>query len=219
MDYIKLIIFLFMNFSIIIILTLVVMINRKKSASASQKSKPVSQSDSYLENIIGLIILAAFPFFMFTIPILRDLPYLLTQNYAEAAGEIRICDKNRIVVTITNENHETKNIEISGDYDLDPETSIVVEYLPHMDLRVGWYILNPETLTKERPEPRKMALIDNEAFLWAMGLGIPAIISFFGIFFIDRMKNMPVRFRKICIYLMMAASLVSLLSVLRLSML
>ena len=150
---------------------------------------------------------------------IRDVPYLLTQNYAEANGEIIRCNEKSIVATITNENQEKKNIEILGDYDLTPDTTIVVEYLPHMDLRVGWYILNPETMIKERPGSDKTALIDNEAFLLSMGLGIPAISFFLFIIFINKIKKMPVKTKQIILYIIKAAGIVAFLSILRLSQL
>ena len=106
-----------------------------------------------------------------------------------------------------------------GDYDLTPDTTIVVEYLPHMDSRVGWYILNPETMIKERPGSDKTALIDNEAFLLSMGLGIPAISFFLFIIFINKIKKMPVKTKQIILYIIKAAGIVAFLSILRLSQL
>ena len=219
MDYIKLIIFLFTNFSIIIILVLNVMAKRETGSALLHKTKQMPRINSNLETTIGLIIVAVFLFVIFTVPVLRDVPYLLTQNYAEASGKIIRCNEKSIVATITNENQEKINIEILGDYDLTPDTTIVVEYLPHMDLRVGWYILNPETMIKERPGSDKTALIDNEAFLLSMGLGIPAISFFLFIIFINKIKKMPVKTKQIILYIIKAAGIVAFLSILRLSQL
>lgn len=218
MDYIKLIIILFTNFAIIIFLILAIMIKFDKERKMLKKSKSITETDLNAEVVIGLIMFIIWVF-IFTIPVFRDIPYLLTQNYAEVNGKIMRCDEKSIVAAITNANQETKYIEISGEYDLEPDTTIVLEYLPHMDLRVGWYILDPETLEKEKPESNKIALIDNEAFLLALGLGIPAVASFVFIIFVNKIKNMPVNIKKMFSYIMMAVGLVSLLSIIRLSQL
>ena len=219
MDYIKLIIFLFTNFAIIIFLVLIVMIKCGKRKKILKKSKSAPGVDLNFDPVIGLIIFIIIWSFIFTVPIFRDIPYLLTQNYVKVDGKIIRCDEKSIVAAVTNVNQETKYIEISGEYDLQPDTTIVLEYLPHMDLRVGWYILDPETLEKEKPESNKIALIDNEAFLLALGLGIPAVASFVFIIFVNKIKNMPVNIKKMFSYIMMAVGLVSLLSIIRLSQL
>lgn len=219
MDYIKLIIFLFTNFSIIIILVLNVMAKRETGSALLHKTKQMPRINSNLETTIGLIIVAVFLFVIFTVPVLRDVPYLLTQNYAEASGKIIRCNEKSIVATITNENQEKKNIEILGDYDLTPDTTIVVEYLPHMDLRVDWYVLNPETMIKEKPEPEKTALIDNEAILLSAGLGIPAILFFLFIIFINKIKKMSVKSKRMILYIIKAAGIVAFLCIIRWSQL
>lgn len=215
MDYIKLIIFLFTNFSIIIILVLNVMAKRETGSALLHKTKQMPRINSNLETTIGLIIVAVFLFVIFTVPVLRDVPYLLTQNYAEASGKIIRCNEKSIVATITNENQEKKNIEILGDYDLTPDTTIVVEYLPHMDLRVGWYVLNPETMIKEKPESDKTDLIDNEVFLLSVGLGIPAVSFFLFIIFINKIKKMSVKSKRMILYIIKAAGIVAFLCIIR----
>ena len=215
MDYIKLIIFLFTNFAIIIFLILAVMIKFEARKKIMKKPDPVRGVDSNSEVVIGLTICAVLCSFVFTVPVIRDMPYLFTQNYAEANGRIIKCDENSIVATVTNENHETGNIEISGDYDLAPDTTIVVEYLPHMDLRVGWYVLNPETMIKEKPESDKTDLIDNEVFLLSVGLGIPAVSFFLFIIFINKIKKMSVKSKRMILYIIKAAGIVAFLCIIR----
>ena len=219
MDYIKLIIFLFTNFAIIIFLVLAAMIKFEARKKILKNPEPVKGVDSNLEVVIGLIVCAALCSFVFTVPVFRDMPYLFTQNYAEDNGTIIRCDEKGIVATITNENQETKNIEISGDYDLVPDTIIVVEYLPHMDLRVDWYVLNPETMIKEKPEPEKTALIDNEAILLSAGLGIPAVLFFLFIIFINKIKKMSVKSKRMILYIIKAAGIVAFLCIIRWSQL
>lgn len=219
MDYIKLIIFLFTNFAIIIFLVLIVMIKCGKRKKILKKSKSAPGVDLNFDPVIGLIIFIIIWSFIFTVPIFRDIPYLLTQNYVKVDGKIIRCDEKSIVAAVTNVNQETKYIEISGEYDLQPDTTIVLEYLPHMDLRVGWYILDPETLEKEKPESNKTALIDNEAFLLSVGLGIPAISFFLFIVFINKIKMMPIKSKQIILYIIKAAGIVVFLSMLRLSQL
>ena len=74
------IIFLFTNFSIIIILVLNVMAKRETGSALLHKTKQMPRINSNLETTIGLIIVAVFLFVIFTVPVLRDVPYLLTQN-------------------------------------------------------------------------------------------------------------------------------------------
>ena len=108
MDYIKLIIFLFTNFAVIIFLVLAVMIKFEVRKKIMKKPDPVRGVDSNSEVVIGLTICAVLCSFVFTVPVIRDMPYLFTQNYAEANGRIRKRRKQRSVQRLTAGNYFNK---------------------------------------------------------------------------------------------------------------
>ena len=154
MDFRRLGYFLFTNFitfSTLIMVVLLIVMQRKKSGSeeVTEKTeqrdlnpdqiKTVSSSVSDIGLIAGLIVLTVLFLYTFTIPVLRDIPHLITGKYVTYKGTVIENSGNETTVEINLKNNRTEKVEIYGSGDLQKGDEIVLEYLPNMEMRVNWY--------------------------------------------------------------------------------
>ena len=157
MDYRRLVYFLFTNFitfsTLIMVVLLIILQKKTRESEVTEKIEPrdlrpdqmrkVSSSLSDIGLIAGLSVLTVLFLSYFTIPVLRDIPYLVNQSYVEYEGIIVQNSEKEITVEVAFENDEPEKVEISGTYSLQEGEKIILEYLPHMKMRINWYV--PDT--------------------------------------------------------------------------